>query len=45
MGEFQRAGMGKNRKKHFSLEGPKRENLNNSYLLSELTNFDYDFCF
>jgi hypothetical protein len=29
----------------FILKGPKSENLNNSYLLSEIANFDYDFGF
>jgi hypothetical protein len=29
----------------FSLTGPKSKNLNNSYLLSEMANFDYDFGF
>jgi len=49
MGGFQSAGMGKNKKamqnshcKHFSLKGPKSENFQISYLLSEMDNFDYD---
>jgi len=49
---FQRAGTGKNKKVlenspcwHFSLKGPKSENLKNSYLLSDMANFDYNFCF
>jgi len=52
MGGFHRAGMGKNKKVienflryHFSLKGPKSENLKKSYLLTEMANFDYNFCF
>jgi len=52
MGGFQHAGTGKNKKVienspclHFSLIGPKSENLNNSYILSEMANFDYNFGF
>jgi hypothetical protein len=52
MGGFQHAGTGKNKKVienspllAFSLKGPKSENLKNSYLSSEMANFDYNFCF
>ncbi len=52
-GGFQRARYGQKQKinmenspcYHFSLKGPKSENLNNSYLWSEMDNFDYDFGF
>jgi hypothetical protein len=49
---FQHAGTGKNKKVvenspclHFSLKGPKSENFKKSYLLSDMANFDYYFCF
>jgi len=52
MGGFQHVSTGKNKKVienspllAFILRGPKSENLNNSYLLSEIANFDYDFGF
>ncbi len=52
MGGFHRAGTGKNKKVienspcwPFSMKGPKSENFKNSYLLSEMANFDYDFGF
>jgi len=49
MGGFQHAvtGLGKKNSpcKHFSLKGRKSENFKNSYLSSEMTNFDYNFSF
>jgi len=43
MGGFQHAGIGKNKKVIENSQGPESENLNNSYLLSEMASFDYDF--